>query len=405
MAGRYSAVPTAGQAGTPPPGNYQMNQYPPGARQRPDLDDDGEDAPMMANAGGRNSQGQRVNVPPPRGTSSVPNGDRGDRGGGGGGRGGGGRTGVRFDSSAQPPPQDRVGRMATISSAQPGFKRSKTKKSFALTPKGNLQVDIKVPPKLIEGSSLTGWETEYLRYTAPACDPDEFARQGFTLRPKEHSTPRQIELAICCTMYNESPELFAKSWEGLVHNLTYLMGKTRSPIWGPESWKKIVIVVVSDGRAQINKQTLSLLGLLGLYQEGIVVGTVPNKFPSQDGSNDEAKVSAHIFEYTTQVMVDESLRLQNTIPIQTIFCLKEANAKKINSHRWFFHAFCPILQPRVTILLDVGTRPLDKAIYYLWKVFDKHPNVGGACGEIRAELGPWWKNAINPLVAAQNFEY
>ncbi|KXS14698.1 glycosyltransferase family 2 protein [Gonapodya prolifera JEL478] len=405
MAGRYSAVPTSGPSGQPPPGGrYSQNSYAPGGQPRQDLPDEDDQAPMMAQAGGKGGQGQRVAVPPPRGGSNVPPPDYS------GNNGGGGR--VRFDPNQQPPPRqgsfagNGPSRMAGMSrDQQPGFKRSKTKKSFALTPKGNLQVDIKVPPKLIEGSSLSGWETEYLRYTAPACDPDEFPRQGFTLRPKEHSTPRQIELAICCTMYNESPDLFAKSWTGIVQNLTYLMGKTRSPTWGPDSWKKIAIVVVSDGRANCNKQTLALLGLLGLYQEGIVVGTVPNKFPSNDGSNDEAKVTAHIFEYTTQVMVDEDMRIQNTIPIQTIFVLKEQNAKKINSHRWFFHAICPILQPRVTVLIDIGTRPLDKAIYHLWKVFDRHPNVGGACGEIRAELGPWWKNVWNPLVAAQNFEY
>ncbi|KAJ3338558.1 Chitin synthase, class 1 [Gonapodya sp. JEL0774] len=294
--------------------------------------------------------------------------------------------------------------LAAPTAPAPGFARSKTRKSFALTPKGNLQVDVRVPPKLIEGAQLTGWETEYLRYTAPACDPDDFQKEGFTLRPKEHSTPRQIELAICCTMYNESPELFAKSWAGVVGNITYMMQKTKNATWGPDSWKKIVVVVVSDGRSAINKQTQALLGLLGVYQEGVMVGEVPNKH-TVDDLTDQSKVTAHIFEYTTQVMVDEDMRLQQTVPIQVIFVLKEANGKKINSHRWFFNALCPILQPKVTILLDVGTRPMDKAVYHLWRVFDRHPNVGGACGEIRAELGPYWQNALNPLVAAQNFEY
>ncbi|CAG8784160.1 15908_t:CDS:2, partial [Cetraspora pellucida] len=37
--------------------------------------------------------------------------------------------------------------------------------------------------------------------------------------------------------------------------------------------------------------------------------------------------------------------------------------------------------------------------------FDRDPSVGGACGEIKAELGEGWRNLINPLVASQNFEY
>jgi chitin synthase len=106
------------------------------------------------------------------------------------------------------------------------------------------------------------------------------------------------------------------------------------------------------------------------------------------------------------VDIDPDLAVRPSVPVQVIFCLKEQNAKKINSHRWFFNAFCPILKPNVTVLIDVGTKPLDDSLYYLWKVFDKHPNVGGACGEIRADVGSFWSDAWkNPLVAAQNFEY
>jgi chitin synthase len=85
--------------------------------------------------------------------------------------------------------------------------------------------------------------------------------------------------------------------------------------------------------------------------------------------------------------------------------MKEHNAKKINSHRWFFNAFGPILDPNVCVLLDVGTRPGNVSIYQLWKVFNRNPHVGGACGEIRAMLGSAGVNLLNPLVAAQNFEY
>lgn len=93
------------------------------------------------------------------------------------------------------------------------------------------------------------------------------------------------------------------------------------------------------------------------------------------------------------------------VPVQIMFCLKEKNAKKINSHRWFFNAFGPIIKPNVCILLDVGTRPGNSSIYQLWKVFNRNPLVGGACGEIRAMLGTACCQLLNPLVAAQNFEY
>jgi hypothetical protein len=38
-----------------------------------------------------------------------------------------------------------------------------------------------------------------------------------------------------------------------------------------------------------------------------------------------------------------------------------------NSHRWFFNAFGPILQPNVCVLLDVGTMPGPTSIYQFVK--------------------------------------
>lgn len=45
------------------------------------------------------------------------------------------------------------------------------------------------------------------------------------------------------------------------------------------------------------------------------------------------------------------------------------------------------------------------SIYHLWKAFNLNPNVGGACGEIAVESGTACSNLVNPIVAAQNFEY
>lgn len=59
-------------------------------------------------------------------------------------------------------------------------------------------------------------------------------------------------------------------------------------------------------------------------------------------------VTAHLFEYTTSFGLDPDLKFKypekGVVPTQIIFCLKEKNAKKINSHRWFFNAFGRLLQ-------------------------------------------------------------
>ena len=130
-------------------------------------------------------------------------------------------------------------------------------------------------------------------------------------------------------------------------------------------------------------------------------------------------VTAHLFEYTATFGLDPNLRFvypdKGIVPTQIIFCMKERNQRKINSHRWFFNAFGPLLQvglrvlalnspatahplqPNVCVLIDVGTKPSTKSIYCLWKTFDLNSNVGGACGEIAAYKGKNWAGLLNPL--------
>ena len=93
------------------------------------------------------------------------------------------------------------------------------------------------------------------------------------------------------------------------------------------------------------------------------------------------------------------------MPCQVVFCLKDRHIGKINSHRWFLQAFGSILQPNICVFLDVGMRPGDESIYHLWKTFDLNSQIAGAFGEIVVPKGFMGKNLLNPLLAAQNFEY
>ncbi|THU77602.1 glycosyltransferase family 2 protein [Dendrothele bispora CBS 962.96] len=268
---------------------------------------------------------------------------------------------------------------------------------------GNFVLDNPVPKKLLDLAAFpphlrSEREFTHMRYSAATCDPNDFKDSGFTLRQVHYDPPRRTELFIVMTMYNEDEELFCRTMHGVMKNIAHLCKRDRSKTWGKEGWKKVVVCVVSDGRLKIHARTLSVLAAMGCYQEGVAKNVVNGK-----------EVSAHIYEYTTQVCVTPSLKLEggekNHVPVQMIFCLKEKNQKKINSHRWFFNAFGPLLNPNVCVLLDVGTMPGPTSIYHLWKAFDINSNVGGACGEIVALKGKWGLNLLNPLVAAQNFEY
>ncbi|KAG6851356.1 hypothetical protein H0H93_005754 [Arthromyces matolae] len=254
---------------------------------------------------------------------------------------------------------------------------------------GNLVLDVQVPNNIIPAGRQDEEMTK-MRYTAATCDPDDFMSSRYTLRP--YLMGRQTELFIVMTMYNEDEVLFVKTMNAVIKNVAHLCSRNKSKTWGPEGWKKVVVCVVSDGRSKVNKRTLQVLSLMGCYQEGIAKDSVMGK-----------DVTAHIFD----VIVTETGEVgQGSCPVQILFCLKEQNKKKLNSHRWFFNAFGPLIKPNVCVLLDVGTKPTGTSIYELWKCFDKHPGVGGACGEICVDTGRGCSLLLtNPLAASQNFEY
>ena len=280
--------------------------------------------------------------------------------------------------------------------AQPRRNKERVKRQVELV-RGNLVLDCPIPSKLSSFlSKRDAEEFTHMRYTAATCDPNDFQSDGYVLRPAIES--RETQLFIGITMYNEDEVLFTRTIHSVMKNIQYLCSRTKSRVWGKEGWKKVVVCIIADGRHKVNPRVLDVLAAMGVYQSGIAKNFVNGK-----------EVTAHIYEHTTQVSIDTDLKFQGAerglVPVQTVFCLKEKNARKLNSHRWFFNGFAPLLQPNVCVLVDVGTRPGTSSIYHLWKTFDIHSNVGGACGEVKAMKGRAWKGLLNPLVAAQNFEY
>ncbi|PUU84259.1 chitin synthase III [Tuber borchii] len=247
-------------------------------------------------------------------------------------------------------------------------------------------------------------EFTHMRYTAATCDPDDFTlKNGYDLRPRMYN--RHTELLIAITYYNEDKVLTARTLHGVMQNVRDIVNLKKSEFWwkGGPAWQKIVVCLVFDGIDPCDKNTLDVLATVGVFQDGVMKKDVDGK-----------ETTAHIFEYTTQLSVTSHQHLVRPTddmdnsafpPVQVMFCLKQRNSKKINSHRWLFNAFGRILNPEVCVLIDAGTKPGPKSILALWEAFYNDKNLGGACGEIHAMLGKGGRNLLNPLVAAQNFEY
>ncbi|CAG8694697.1 12087_t:CDS:1, partial [Gigaspora rosea] len=149
--------------------------------------------------------------------------------------------------------------------------------------KGNLAFDSPVPKTMLQNISLeSSKEFTHIRYTAITCDPDEFVRKKYSIRQKNYE--RDTEIMVVITMYNENDSLFIKTMSSVVKNVAYICSKKNSGIWGSEGWKKIVVLIVSDGRNKINKRTLNVLSAMGCYQDGIMQDRVRRK-----------PITAHLF--------------------------------------------------------------------------------------------------------------
>lgn len=323
---------------------------------------------------------------------------------------------------APPPPMDDLNnprRRDTNTAAEDGvgadggLRRQGTRR-VRLVKGSVLSLDYDVPSPIknaVEPYYLRqGQEEEFttMRYTAATCDPNDFTLSGgYDLRARRYN--RQTELLIAITYYNEDKVLVARTLHGVMSNIRDIV-RAKSSFWnkGGPAWQKIVVCLIFDGIDKADKRVLDVLATIGMYQDGVVKRDVGGK-----------PTVAHVFEFTSQLSITPDQQLlrpdlkgdgkqphpDNLPPVQFIFCLKQNNTKKINSHRWLFNAFGRILNPEVTILIDAGTKPGSKSLLALWQSFYNDKQLGGACGEIHAMKGRRGEKLLNPIVAIQNFEY
>ena len=208
-------------------------------------------------------------------------------------------TAYGLDPNATPTPGERTQQDLEGAYNQPPpsaapIRRWKTVKEVQLF-NGNLVLDCPVPPRLLNqvphAKAPERDEFTHMRYSAATCDPSNFYDERYTLRQRLFAKPRHTELFIVITMYNEEDELFARTMMGVIKNIEHMNSRTSSKTWGKEAWKKIVVCVVSDGRAKINPRTRSVLAAMGVYQDGIAKQQVNGK-----------DVTAHLYEVSRSAL-------------------------------------------------------------------------------------------------------
>nr|ADE62521.1 chitin synthase 2 [Saprolegnia monoica] len=226
-------------------------------------------------------------------------------------------------------------------------------------------------------------EFRLMRYTAVATkDPIQFSNDGYVLRV--HQLHRRIKVFITITMYNEEGSEILGTLTGLAKGLGYMCKE-----YGQDFWQEVAVAIVSDGRTKASKTCLEYLNGLGAFDEEIMTVTSLG-----------VDVQMHLFESTLQLV--ENQTFENYFPpLQVIYALKENNGGKLNSHLWFFNAFSEQLNPKYTVLVDVGTIPAETSVFRLIRSMERNYQIGGVAGEIAVEA----PNYFNPVIAAQHFEY
>ncbi|KAJ4215847.1 hypothetical protein FSOLCH5_011428 [Fusarium solani] len=251
-------------------------------------------------------------------------------------------------------------------------------------------------------------EITNLRYTAVVDDANDFTlKNGYDLHARSRN--RHTELMVGITYYNEEKSLLCRSLHSIITACRSIQTRKRHNFWnkGGPAWQKLVVCITIDGLRAADRGALDVLAAIGVYRHGLLRETVNDK-----------PVRAHVFEYTTELSVTEDLKIgglkdsqfanltdPSPGPVQFILIIKNENYGKLNSYRWLYNSVSRILNPEVVVHLDTGTKIEPNGLMAVWNKFYNDKDLGGVCGELKASTGKTWTNILNPLVAAQHFEY
>ena len=145
------------------------------------------------------------------------------------------------------PPQQRPGyahsqySAAGYSVAREKLMKRRSVRQVALQ-EGNLVLDMPVPSHIVPKSMDNSEEFTKLRYTAATCDPDDFMRNKYSLRP--YLMGRRTELFIVMTMYNEDEVLFCRTMNAYVPSCFWVL------VWLRLKFGSSATIRLSDGEVQ-----------------------------------------------------------------------------------------------------------------------------------------------------------
>ena len=220
-------------------------------------------------------------------------------------------------------------------------------------------------------------------------EPDRYLFEGSILQ--QLVDEKGIEFLICATMYNEGEAEFQNTMKGVMNNMREFQSHGIPP-------KRIACIIVVDGTTAFMKTFKDgKLNSGQTFQKFFDPEVIKQRFNVPDIEDIRNQMQgdmeiAHCFQQVYQ---------EKDVSLNVIFCVKQKNMRKLNSHLWFFCGFCKMINPRFVMLLDVGTKPHETALWQLYEAMDLDENCAGCCGEIIPMDPPMF----NWVVPAQVVEY
>jgi chitin synthase len=185
------------------------------------------------------------------------------------------------------------------------------------------------------------------------------------------------EILVCVTLYNESVEMFSRTYKGLVENALHISREKGNKFLG-----RCKICILADGNETLSE---------GIYDEAIKLGLINrHRIDSIDGN---------MTVYQSKMDLESSeVDCRPTV----YFGIKHKNRGKLDTHWWFFNKFAKPLNPSLCVQLDVGTIPSENSIIDMWDTIQTDPTVGAIATRVEIRHD---KSKNNLLYAFQHGEF
>lgn len=257
-----------------------------------------------------------------------------------------------------------------------------------------------------------------LRYTPVSHGVAEFVDMGYQLRCVAENK-RSPRLMVVLTIREEGPTALVDSLRAIGDNILGMKeSEQRFKGFGMNIWDDVLVCIVVDGRHNMNEDTAQWLEEFGLLQQDGMKYRVNTQ--NDSGELESRRTVAHLFERT--VLLDKQLskggmlrkknntsgmRDTSTIvplpPLQTVLCIKEHQAGQLDSHWWFYEAFCAEIQPDFVITMEAGCAPTQRSFNALITEMVTNRYAAGASGELNVKHT--YSNPFNIIRLSQQFEF